>query len=100
MAKKLSGCAVEKVPLDSRELQKDSFLLTSWLSADVKNWDFGIGRPSILRTWDAPLMNGGIIFADCQAQSEPVYDMYVSLNDDEQDLLVKDEEFRSWFDVL
>ena len=72
-----------------------SFGLTSWYTVNAANWDFGIGPPTILRAFDAPAYNMGVLFPDCQKQQK--YDLHFCLKEEEHEMLMKDEEFRSWF---
>ena len=85
----------ERVLLRAWGLPETSFLLTSWYSLNAAYWDFGIGCPIIFRAGDGPVLNFGTLFPDCQKQQK--YDLHFCLPEKEHELLMKDEEFRSWF---
>ena len=72
-------------------------VVSSWYTVGAEKWDFGIGRPSAMRTFTIPAPNFSIIFPACEQNA---YDIYVCLPEQEHDMLNKDEEFQSWFQVL
>ena len=78
-------------------LPENYFVATSWYAMDVAAWDFGIGRPTIIRARDGQKLNVGYLLPDCQQTG--LYELDVYLPEHEQLLLSKDAEFRSWFEV-
>lgn len=91
----------EKMQYRPPGLLKENFLLTSWHSAHPEVWDFGIGAPQMVRTWVLPMPGCAIIFPDCQPQPDELfYDCFVILPEAEQDMLSRDEEMNTWFQIL
>ena len=71
--------------------------LTSWYTVGAEKWDFGIGRPSAMRTFTIPAPNCSAIFPACE---QDAYDVLICLSEQEHDMLNKNEEFQSWFQAL
>ena len=82
-------------------LLEQNLMLTTWYFNNTVAYDFGVGPPSAVRTWAAPVPGFAILFPDCiRQENSRVYDLYVSLPENEQDLLSKDEDVRIWFQIL
>jgi hypothetical protein len=82
-------------------LLEENLMISSWYFMNIANYDIGIGPPSTLRSWAAPIPGFLVLFPDCKRQQNSrVYDFYVALLEGEQDMLSKDEDFRSWFQVV
>ena len=82
-------------------LLEQDLMLTTWYFNNTVAYDFGVGPPSAVRTWAAPVLGFAILFPDCRRQEKSrLYDLYISLPENEQDMLSKDEELRSWFQIL
>ena len=99
----VGGLMVENEKLQYRPpgLLRENFLITSWYSVKTAAWDFGLGRPSIVRNWVLPMPGCAIIFPDCgQERSGPVYDVFVILPNKDQETLRQDSAMRKWFEML
>ena len=82
-------------------LLEQNLMLTTWYFNNTEAYDFGAGPPSSVRTWAAPVPGFAILFPDCERQQKSrVYDLYVTLPEAEQDMLSKDEDFQTWFQIL
>ena len=85
----------------SSGLLEQNLMLTTWYFNNTEAYDFGVGPPSTVRTWAAPVPGFAILFPNCRRQQKSrVYDLYVTLPEPEQDMLSKDEDLQSWFQIL
>ena len=82
-------------------LAEENLMFTTWYFNNTEAYDFGVGAPSAVRTWAVPAPGFFILFPDCKRQEgSRVYDLFVTLPEVEQDMLSKDDEIRSWFQIL
>ena len=78
-----------------------NIMLTSWHFMDTGAYDFGTGPPRAVRTLMPPVPGFLGIFPDCTQQGGGrVYDLFVPLLENEQELLREDTEVRKWFQTL
>lgn len=76
-------------------------MFTTWYFNRTEAYDFGVGPPSAVRTWAAPVPGFFILFPDCERrQDSRVYDLFVTLPKAEQETLSKDDEMQRWFRIL
>lgn len=81
-------------------LLEENLMLTTWYFVNIADYDFGVGSPSTIRTWAAPIPGFALLFPNCgQKENSRVYDLYVTLSEVEHDMLKRDREFQSWFHV-
>ena len=82
-------------------LLEENLMFTTWYFNNTAAYDFGVGPPSTVRCWAAPIPGFAILFPDCKRQQNSrVYDLYVTLPEAEQDMLSKGEDVRTWFQIL
>lgn len=82
-------------------LGEGNVMFTTWYFNQTEAYDFGLGSPSAVRTWAAPVPGFFILFPDCERRKDSrVYDLFVTLPEAEQETLSKDDEMRRWFRIL
>ncbi|MDI1488082.1 MAG: hypothetical protein OHK93_007356 [Ramalina farinacea] len=82
-------------------LAEENVMFTTWYFNRTEAYDFGVGPPSAVRTWAAPVPGFFILFPDCERrQDSRVYDLFVTLPKAEQETLSKDDEMQRWFRIL
>ena len=82
-------------------LGEGNIMFTTWYFNHTEAYDFGVGAPSAVRTWAAPVPGFFILFPDCERrQDSRVYDLFVTLPEAEQEMLSKDDEMQRWFRIL
>lgn len=97
----ITAPSMEKIHFEMDGLVDRDFLVTSWFSVETRGWDFGLGPPQAVRTWDLPMSGCALIFPDCcQREGSRMYDVHVMLSEPQQDLLSKDKDFRRWFSIV
>lgn len=79
-------------------LLEEDLMLSNWHFMDTAKFDFGVGPPAAVRMPAMPVPGFAFVFPDCRQHSTSrIYDIYMTLPEDEHNLLCKNEEFRRYF---